>query len=114
MAPRVTIAAPGVSTGRGESEAMNMAYPPKSHRRRGLRAALAAGLSLASLLAGSTALAQDPTKADLDRARTLFQEGVALAAANNCAGALVKYKAVVQVKMTPQVAFNIAECEERL
>jgi hypothetical protein len=39
---------------------------------------------------------------------------VALAAANNCAAALNKYKEVAQVKMTAQVSFNIAECEERL
>jgi hypothetical protein len=75
---------------------------------------LAAALSLLAAAAPTTSRAQEPTKADLDKARTLFQEAVALAAANNCAGALVKYKAVVQVKMTPQVAFNIAECEERL
>jgi hypothetical protein len=61
-----------------------------------------------------TAAAQEPSKADLAKARTLFQEGVALAAANNCAAALVKYKEVAQVKTTPQVAFNTAECEARL
>lgn len=77
------------------------------------RAALAAGLFGLSLLA-STARADEPSKADVERARALFQEGVALASANNCAGALQKYKAVVQVKMTPQVAFNIGECEERM
>jgi hypothetical protein len=69
---------------------------------------------LAALTSATLASAQEPSKADLDRARTLFQEGVALAAANNCAAALVKYKAVAQVKMTAQVAFNTAECEERL
>jgi hypothetical protein len=39
---------------------------------------------------------------------------VALASGNNCSGAISKYKEVARVKMTPQVAFNIAECEERL
>jgi hypothetical protein len=72
-------------------------------------AALGAVLGLAS-----SASAQEPSKADLARARTAFQEGVALAAANNCAAALVKYREVAQVKMTPQVAFNTAECEARL
>jgi hypothetical protein len=36
------------------------------------------------------------------------------AAANNCAAALTKYKEVAQVKSTPQVTFNTAECEARL
>jgi hypothetical protein len=69
---------------------------------------------LAGLALPATAFAQEPTKAELAKARTLFQEGVALASANNCAAALVKYKEVAQVKMTPQVAFNTAECEARL
>jgi hypothetical protein len=54
------------------------------------------------------------SKEDLDKARAAFREGLALSAANNCAGALVKFKAVASVKMAPQVAFNIAECEEKI
>lgn len=80
-------------------------------RRRGRSAALACGL-LAALLAAPGAEAQ--TKEELAKAREAFNDGVALAAGNNCAGAIAKYKEVARVKMTPQVAFNIAECEERL
>jgi hypothetical protein len=80
----------------------------------GARRALAAGLVGVSLLAGPAAHAQQPTKAELDKARITFGEAVALAAANNCAGALVKYKEVLKVKSTAQITFNIAECEERL
>lgn len=76
------------------------------------RMALCAALAGAVTLGASPASAQ--TKEELAKARTAFQEGVALAAANNCAAALVKYKEVAQVKMTAQVSFNIAECEERL
>lgn len=72
-------------------------------------AALALG---ASQLAGGAAHAQ--SKEDLDKARAMFLEGVSLAAANNCAAALTKYQAVAKVKLTAQVVFNIAECEERL
>jgi hypothetical protein len=55
------------------------------------------------------------SKEELAKARELFQEGIALAAGNNCSGAIAKYKEVARlVRMTPQVAFNIAECEERL
>jgi hypothetical protein len=87
---------------------MKLAWPSK----KAGTAALFAALAVASV--SPNAAAQEPSKADLDKARTLFQEGVALAAANNCAAALMKYKAVAQVKMTAQVAFNTAECEERL
>lgn len=84
---------------------------PGSFRGRGLFA-MGAGLMLASQLAGGSAKAQ--SKEELDKARAMFLEGVSLAAANNCAAALTKYQAVVKVKMTAQVVFNIAECEERL
>lgn len=81
-------------------------------RHRGLFA-MGTGLALlASQIAGGPAHAQ--SKEELDKARTMFLEGVSLAAANNCGAALTKYQAVVKVKMTAQVVFNIAECEERL
>src|SRR5688572_15952181 len=80
--------------------------------RGGRGAAIAAGGLLAALLAGPSAEAQ--TKEELAKAREAFNDGVALASGNNCAGAIAKYKEVARVKMTPQVAFNIAECEERL
>lgn len=77
------------------------------------RAILSAGvLSLAALAGAPSASAQ--TKEELAKAKELFMEGVALASGNNCAGAVAKFKEVARVKMTPQVAFNIAECEERL
>ena len=74
--------------------------------------ALTAGVLAALLLAGGSAGAQ--TADELNKARTMFREGVALSAANNWAGALAKFKQVAQVKMNAQVAFNIAECEEHL
>jgi len=80
----------------------------------GPRRALVAAICGLALTVGGAADAQQPSREELAKARTAFQEGVALAAANNCAAALVKYKEVAQVKMTAQVAFNIAECEERL
>ena len=64
------------------------------------------------MVAGGSAHAQ--TKQELDDARKQFQEGMALSAANNCSAALTKFRAVANVKMTANVAFNIAECEERL
>ena len=70
------------------------------------------GVVLVSLLTAQGARAQ--TKEELEKARTVFKEGVALMSANNCPAALTKFRAVANVKMTAQVAFNIAECEERL
>ena len=104
---------------------MNMACPSKPHGssatrrvlpavRRVLPALIGAGVLALSLVSGPAAQAQAPSKDDLDKARVAFQEGVALAAANNCAGAIVKYKSVIKVISTPQIVFNIAECEERL
>jgi hypothetical protein len=54
------------------------------------------------------------TREELEKARALFREGLALSAANNWSAALSKFRQVASVKMTPQVAFNMAECEERL
>jgi hypothetical protein len=70
---------------------------------------LVLGLSLA--LVPRTATASDDA---VVRAREQFRDGVALMAAKDWSGALAKFKSVAQVKMTPQVAFNIAECEENL
>lgn len=61
------------------------------------------------------ARAQDaPPSPEVERARELFREGVALMAAEDYAGALAKFKEVGRVRMNAQVAFNIAECEEKL
>ncbi|MFT3771913.1 MAG: hypothetical protein QM820_41425 [Minicystis sp.] len=92
---------------------MKLAYPGQPSSRPVARA-IGAALCAFTLLAAPSARAQQPSKEELSKARAAFQEGVALAAANNCAAALVKYKEVAQVKLTAQVSFNIAECEERL
>jgi hypothetical protein len=97
---------------------MNMACPSKpfgSSAGRARRTLLGGAVLGLSLLAAPSAHAQQKaSKDELDKARVAFTEGVALAAANNCAGALVKYKAVIKVISTPQILFNIGECEERL
>lgn len=82
----------------------------KSRPARRLACSLSVLLSLAVMPSVSSA----QSKEELAKARELFRDGVALAAGNNCAGAIAKYKEVARVIMTPQVAFNIAECEERL
>ena len=77
------------------------------------RGAVASALLVGAVLAWSSPAAAQ-SKDELNRARQEFQEGVALAAANNCAAAIGKFRSVLQVKATAQVSFNIAECEERM
>lgn len=69
-------------------------------------------LIAATLLQGAPALAQSAQQ--LAHARALFREGIALETAGDWAAALAKFRAVADVKMTPQVRFNIAVCEEHL
>ncbi|WP_437692622.1 PEGA domain-containing protein [Sorangium sp. So ce176] len=80
-------------------------------RKGGREILVAAALAVAALAAPP---AEAQTKEELAAARALFQEGVALSAANNCAAALARFHAVADVRRTPQVLFNIAECEARL
>lgn len=70
-------------------------------------------LALACTLATSgSALAQDA--AELKRARALFQQATELEQARNWTAALQAFREVGQVRMTPQVRFHIAVCEENL
>jgi hypothetical protein len=76
--------------------------------------ALALGIPLLlALLTLSPPLAAQDEEA-LSQARAKFNEGIALQTAGDCAGALEKFHAVARIKLTPQVQFNIALCEERL
>src|SRR5687768_4217497 len=80
-----------------------------TRRKRGiLRAALFTALSTIAV----PAAAQDEEA--LAQARAKFNEAIALQAAGDCARALEKFQAVARIKLTPQVQFNIALCEERL
>ena len=54
------------------------------------------------------------TADELSEARAAFQRGIELEQAKNWAGALKQFREVGQVKMTPQVRYHIALCEENL
>jgi alkanesulfonate monooxygenase SsuD/methylene tetrahydromethanopterin reductase-like flavin-dependent oxidoreductase (luciferase family) len=86
----------------------------RPHRQIPTRVRLAALLALgvASALGGPPALAQ--TAEELAAARQVFGEGKALEGKAQWAEALEKFKKVAMVKMTPQVRFHIALCEENL
>ena len=55
-----------------------------------------------------------PTDEDIARAKMRFEEGKTLEDANKWADALAAFHEVAAVKMTPQVRFQIAFCEENL
>ncbi len=77
-----------------------------------LRTRVASSLLLVAIAAASPARAQSAP--ELARARSDFHEALALETAGDWAGALTKLRAVAAVKMTAQVRFNIAVCEEKL
>lgn len=85
---------------------------------RGLRAGRRARAVVLSLALGLTAFAAREARADdppeVVQARQDFREGVSLMAAEDWAGALAKFQRVARVKVNAQVAFNMAECEQRL
>lgn len=55
-----------------------------------------------------------PDKEELSRARARFQQATELEQAGNWAAALQQFREVGQVRMTPQVRYHIALCEEKL
>jgi hypothetical protein len=72
----------------------------------------ALGLTCALAVGSSSALAQDA--AELKKARAQFQQATELEQARNWTAALQAFREVGQVRMTPQVRFHIAVCEENL
>jgi len=56
----------------------------------------------------------EPNKEELSRARAKFQQATELEQAGNWASALQQFREVGQVRMTPQVRYHIALCEEKL
>lgn len=62
--------------------------------------------------AAASASAQDAT--ELKKARAQFQQATELEQAGNWTAALQAFREVGQVRMTPQVRFHIAVCEEKL
>jgi hypothetical protein len=77
-----------------------------------LRGSLMALPALSVALATHPAAAQD--KKELSKARAQFQRAIELEQAGNYSTALEQFRDVGQVRMTPQVRFHIASCEEKL
>jgi PEGA domain len=72
-------------------------------------------LAVACALASSAALPAHAQDADeLKKARAQFQQATELEQAGNWTAALQTFREVGQVRMTPQVRFHIAVCEENL
>jgi tetratricopeptide (TPR) repeat protein len=66
------------------------------------------------LSASSSAFAGSSESEDLSKARAKFMQATELEQAGNYAGALQAFREVAQVRMTPQVRYHIALCEEKL
>lgn len=77
-----------------------------------LRGSLLALPALSVGLCARPAAAQD--KKELSKARAQFQRAIELEQAGNYSTALEQFRDVGQVRMTPQVRFHIASCEEKL
>ena len=77
------------------------------------RIALVLSCALASVAVTAPAYAA-PDKEELSRARARFQQATELEQAGNWAAALQQFREVGQVRMTPQVRYHIALCEEKL
>ena len=78
-----------------------------------LRIALVLSCALGSAAVTGPAIAA-PDKEELSRARARFQQATELEQAGNWAAALQQFREVGQVRMTPQVRYHIALCEEKL
>lgn len=79
------------------------------------RGAALAGPLLPIVLCSRPAAAQDKQdKKELSKARAQFQRAIELEQAGNYTAALDQFREVGQVRMTPQVRFHIATCEEKL
>jgi hypothetical protein len=63
-------------------------------------------------LVPATARAESP--AELKKARAQFQRGIELEQAGNWSEAIQQFREVGSIRMTPQVRFHIAYCEEML
>jgi len=68
--------------------------------------------ALPAIFVAQPAAAQD--KKELSKARAQFQRAIELEQAGNYSTALEQFRDVGQVRMTPQVRFHIASCEEKL
>ena len=77
-----------------------------------MRGALLTLPALSVGLSARPAAAQD--KKELSKARAQFQRAIELEQAGNYSTALEQFRDVGQVRMTPQVRFHIASCEEKL
>jgi hypothetical protein len=73
--------------------------------------AVALALGCSGLL---PALASAETPAELKKARSQFQRGIELEQAGNWTEAIQQFREVGAIRMTPQVRFHIAYCEEGL
>jgi hypothetical protein len=92
----------------------SLARAPRDAGRRAGPLAAAIAIALALGAVAPAALADEPSPEELAAARALFNEGKDDEKRNKWQDAIEKFKKVAAVKMTPQVRFHLALCEENL
>lgn len=111
------------SAGRGDRGTAKRRRERGTARRpvRTTLSALVAAAALASSATGHAAppaappsAASEPTPAEIAAARQLFNQGKELEKGGAWTEALAKFRKVAEVKMTPQVRFHLALCQEKL
>jgi hypothetical protein len=112
--PGASVRAPRRARKRGGA-APRFAAGPGRGIVAGMRLLPALGLSIAlAALAAAPSTARAQTAEELAEARKTFNEGKELEKKSSWSAALEKFQKVAAVKMTPQVRFHIALCEENL
>lgn len=81
---------------------------------RRITAALVIGTATASLVVSMPTPVYAQSPGELERARTLYSQGLDQEAAGDWAGALATFERVGRIKMTPQVRYHIARSKEKL
>lgn len=71
-------------------------------------------LACALALSAVPTRADEPTEAEIAAARAIFNEAKDLEKAGQWADAQARFKKVAEVRMTPQVRFHLALCDENL
>ena len=84
------------------------------HVRLGIRLTVVAVVLVAAHPAFADEPPQEPSSADRDEARRLFREAVTREDSGDHQGALKLYEDARTHAVSPQLLFNIANCEERL
>lgn len=106
--------APGVPVTQAPSEARDDETATEVLPPTGTESSAATGAAADSAASGAETISGEDDTAAIDAAREHFRQGVAFAAAGNCGGAIVEFRAAYEIVPRPNALYNIAQCQERL